>query len=48
MAAVFTGLVKSIWIDGLYDREVKDGMLATDLYPDIQFTTIREYLSQFV
>lgn len=42
-AAVFAGLFKSIWIDALYDRPVENGVLATELYPDMHFTSVEEY-----
>ena len=43
MTAVFSGLIRAIWVDGIYDRPVPDEVLATELYPDIQFTTIPEF-----
>jgi hypothetical protein len=48
MAAFFSGLTKSIWIDGVCEKSVEGAVLATDLYPDMHFTTIEEFLQRFV
>jgi hypothetical protein len=48
MAAFFSGLTKSIWIDGVCEKSVEGAVLATDLYPDLHFTTIEEFLQRFV
>ena len=42
-------LRKSIWVDGLYDRPPQQPcVLAAELYPDIQYKAVEEFLHHFV
>ena len=49
MTARYMGLVKTIWVDGLYERPPQQPcVLAAELYPDIDFKGVEEFLHQFV
>ena len=47
-ALSFLQLIRAAWIDGLGDgRRRPDVLELTELYPDIGYETIRQYLSRF-
>lgn len=43
LPAVFSGLLRNIWIEGIYDIEVPNAVSATKLYPDLKFATVTDF-----
>jgi len=43
----FVQLVRAVWIDGLAFRRSPDVLEATELWPDIRYRRVAEYLSEF-
>ena len=45
---MFLGLLKLIWVDGSNDKPVANSVSATELYPDLKFKTVEDFLKQLV
>jgi phenylcoumaran benzylic ether reductase len=48
LTMIYTQLIRSVWIRGESVKRPKDALEATELYPHIQFATVKQALSQFV